>query len=534
MIREARPLLPTITDLDEQHHLFNLLNGTFDTRTGEVRTHQPSDHLSMIANVHHDPAAECPRWEAAVAAWMENDLDRIRDLKRFAGSCLEGGNPDQRLHLWHGTGGNGKSTFIAVMREIFGSYAAPLHAKALVDATEGTSTSGHTDAIAFLGGKRFVYTVELGSGRKLDEAFVKTVTGGDSIQVSFKHGRTFTMTPQFKPVLATNHEPEIRGHDKAIWDRIIKLAWKQNFRSDRDFNGGHTDDGFLAHLLLERSGILNWLIEGLLDWKGTRLRYSEAALAATKEYREDQEATDPVRRFVDEECTLHQPGVDARVGAMELYSTFLRWWGDQPESKTVKTITQLSFSRRLTEMGIGLDRYGKDRRKIRTGISIGKSRGSFQDPPSPVQADPFSAWRTLSSTGGPIPGTNQLLRADRGQGSTLASTASSAKNTELPENGSAGYKGSAERIESENGRHSDGNTIVEEVLETPVVPTAYLVLSELRAAGPDGIHAEQIAFRLRSKHKIDLSNEDASATLELLRQRGYHVGQSAGGKWFAA
>lgn len=53
----------SMEDFDQDHYLFNCLNGTLNLRTGEFREHRPGDLLTMKSGVNYDREARCPRWE---------------------------------------------------------------------------------------------------------------------------------------------------------------------------------------------------------------------------------------------------------------------------------------------------------------------------------------------------------------------------------------------------------------------------------------------------------------------------------------
>src|SRR4029434_4091499 len=68
---------------------------------------------------------------------------------------------------------------------------------------------------------RRVSAVETDAGRRLAEAQVKRITGGeDKICARFLRQEVFEFNVTSKIYIATNHRPEITGTDNGIWDRI--------------------------------------------------------------------------------------------------------------------------------------------------------------------------------------------------------------------------------------------------------------------------------------------------------------------------
>jgi len=83
--------------------------------------------------------------------------------------------------------------------------------------------------MAKLHSPRLVKAAESQKQAALDEAAVKEATGGDTISARYLYQEYFDFKPQFKIWLTTNHLPEIRGTDDAIWRRIHLIPFKQKF-----------------------------------------------------------------------------------------------------------------------------------------------------------------------------------------------------------------------------------------------------------------------------------------------------------------
>ena len=87
----------------------------------------------------------------------------------------------------------------------------------------------HPTERATLYGKRFVSSSETGDGRRLAEDLVKSLTGGDPIACRRMREDFWEFRPTHKLWLATNHRPQIRGTDHAIWRRIHLIPFGVTF-----------------------------------------------------------------------------------------------------------------------------------------------------------------------------------------------------------------------------------------------------------------------------------------------------------------
>jgi putative DNA primase/helicase len=308
---------PEVLDAD----LFRLtvFNGTIDLRSGVLQPHRREDLMTKLAPVTHDPTADCPQWLEMLDRIMAGDAAQIGFLQKALGYALTGDASEQCFFILHGRGANGKSTVIEVIRAVMGDYAmATAPETLLVKATSG----GANNDIAMLQGARFVSAVETDQGRRIAEALVKQTTGGDRITARFLYGEFFEFPPSFKLFLATNHKPVIRGTDHAIWQRVRLIPFEVQI-PEKD------QDRHLASKIkaAELPGILNWLIEGCRAWQTDGLTPPERVLAATAEYREEQ---DVLGRFLGDACEESPAAVTLARIFMPPTSSGARTWASAP------------------------------------------------------------------------------------------------------------------------------------------------------------------------------------------------------------
>jgi putative DNA primase/helicase len=121
------------------------------------------------------------------------------------------------------------------------------------------------------------------------------MTGGDTMVARFMRAEWFEFPMTAKVVLATNHRPEIRGTDDAIWRRIRLVPFTVTIPPDE------RDPQLVTILRAEKSGILNWAIAGCLDWQRDGLSAPEAVNTATAEYRTEM---DKLGAFLEDRCIL--------------------------------------------------------------------------------------------------------------------------------------------------------------------------------------------------------------------------------------
>ena len=99
------------------------------------------------------------------------------------------------------------------------------------------------------------------------------------------------------------------------------------------------------HLKLrkELSGILNWAIEGCLEWQEEGLKTPQKIVDAIREYKSEM---DRVLTWM-EECCQSKPRTGAETKASSLYSSYRHWAIENGEW----AMSQRIFSNKLSEKG---------------------------------------------------------------------------------------------------------------------------------------------------------------------------------------
>jgi putative DNA primase/helicase len=227
-------------------------------------------------------------------------------LQRAFGYCLTGLTTEQVFWILWGLGANGKSTLIEVLQHsIFGAYAWTMP---FPTATWTTAISEYQRAE--LPGRRVVTASEVKHRAHLHEDFIKSLTGGDSVNARQIYGRPFTFVPVAKFFLRCNERPIIKDLTHSMWRRVKLIPFTQTFPIDVTLSPA---------LSAEASGIFNWLLEGVRLWRIEGLQEPDIVQAATADYRQ---ASDVLTDFLAERCFV-STGVS--VGGRELFAAYVSW-----------------------------------------------------------------------------------------------------------------------------------------------------------------------------------------------------------------
>jgi putative DNA primase/helicase len=304
--------------------------GTVDLRTGALRPASPDDGITKTTAVTPS-GGDCPQWLKFLNEATGEDKGLIRFLQQWCGYCLTGITREHALLFVYGDGGNGKGVYLNTFTSVLKDYAVT----SAMETFTASNGDKHPTDLAMLCGARLVTASETEAGKAWAEARIKQMTGGDPITARFMRQDFFTYMPQFKLTIIGNHKPTLNNVDAAARRRfnIVPFTRKPS-APDRQLG---------EKLMAEAPAILQWMIEGCLDWQKNELIRAACVIEATEEYFSDQEV---FPRWLEEECITH-PGATISEASSVLY----RSWSEYARSVGAKPGAQADFKESMRRAG---------------------------------------------------------------------------------------------------------------------------------------------------------------------------------------
>lgn len=327
-------------EFDTDPFLLNLQNGTLNLSTGELRPHNKKDFITKICSASYEsqsvanndfqaekPASETVSsagettakesgmnvdilsennsatslWEETVRAILPEPAVR-RWMQKFMGYCLTGSTEEEKFVVAYGPGGCGKGTFFETVAAVMGDYKSVVPVDILLTSNVYNGGNNPTPELAKLPGKRYVLSSESNKNRRMDEAKVKLLTGGDTLTARHLHADPFEFQPSFKLVLQTNYLPSISdAMDMGIRRRLVIVPFTAKIEKR---------DPKLKQKLLQpenQQACLAWCVEGAKLWQQEGLEDfpTEMQKAANSFYEESdllqqwlEERTEPSLGFL--------------------------------------------------------------------------------------------------------------------------------------------------------------------------------------------------------------------------------------------
>lgn len=308
LAKDEEPIPARHTRFDTGIWLINCENCTYDLSRRKASNHYAGDMITKCTHVEYpiDSSFGPMLWLEFLSTIFGGDTDLIAFVQRLFGSALVGEQVEHLLVLLYGTGATGKSVFANVIQKAMGDYAGTA-APGLLMAKRNEQ---HPTALADLWGKRLLVVSETRDRESMDTGLVKSITGGDKIKARFMKQDFFEFEPSHMPVICTNHKPKLETTDYGTWRRLMMLPFEVTIPPEKQ------DNRLAEKLEEELPAILKWLIQGCLDWQDGRLEPPTKVVAATDQYRSEE---DTLGSFVGECCLV---GTEYKIKTSQLYDAY--------------------------------------------------------------------------------------------------------------------------------------------------------------------------------------------------------------------
>ena len=315
-----------INKLDDNRDLICFNNGVFDLSKMKFRDGIQKDYLSLCTNTDYKPydpkdksIEELNKYFSQV--FIEEDMREY--VKLLLCSYIQGHVPDEKFHIWTGTGANSKSKLIELFSSCLGDYAGIFPVSLL---TQKRSACGvASPEMAKAKGKRFMTFSEAEEGDQIRVGLMKELTGGDLITARPLFKEPIEFKPQFKLLLTCNKLPHIPSSDGGTWRRLRVVPFKSKFTSKPDpkkKNEFKIDTNLSKNFEVWRETLMSLLINKFSDYKRYGITEPAEVLKFTNKYKAD---TDLNFQFIQDNIEKTENKNDF-INMNELFSTYKIWF----------------------------------------------------------------------------------------------------------------------------------------------------------------------------------------------------------------
>lgn len=241
-----------LNEPDEDLILTN--NGLLNTKTFNFTTNQKTiaqyDFVSKLDfRILHPSQVKPEHFETHKRTfndWAQDDEDKVLYLKQICLSSIDG-NGRNVLHLLVGSGGNGKSSFLAYPTILSGHYYADLNLQDIMDDNKLNDIYNNTKVIA---GHELATNIRLGSSAI---SRMKLFITADPIKVNVKYMPARIIANKGLKIQATNTLPKIFENTDAIRRRLRIFNWTNvdfsKLNTQLDLDAMQKDPEFIEALI---------------------------------------------------------------------------------------------------------------------------------------------------------------------------------------------------------------------------------------------------------------------------------------------
>lgn len=260
------------TDYDQDMWALGVPSDYVDLRTGELRPPDPAMMISKSTKVA--PASGTPAlWLKFLGEATGGDKDFEEYLQKLCGLFLTGSVEEEAFWFLYGLGRNGKGVFVGAVRNIMHDYALETPSSTFLE----QRNPEHLTEVARLDGARLVLVSELPENAIWNAQRLKEMTGNEAKMVGrFMRQDFFEFYFRGKLLFVGNTKPSLRNVDEAIRRRFNLLPF--------ELTPPAPDPGLKAKLIAEYPQILQWMIDGAVNYHQKGLQPPVVVQAASDEY----------------------------------------------------------------------------------------------------------------------------------------------------------------------------------------------------------------------------------------------------------
>jgi len=299
-------------------------------KTLEIRDRTINDYFSYELDVNYI-SKKTKHADKFFRELMKDDLEKMKVVQMMLGYSITSNIDAKCYFILLGGGDNGKSALMRVVQTIFKPLFTVLQKSLLFEENKMKSELG--PYLAILAGKRFGIYNEPSSNLEMNEAVVKSITGGDEIVAKRLYQDPFTFTPKIKMWILTNKFIKFDVASQAMVQRTKIISMDAEF-SDKPTKGQYKKDPqFIEDLQTTyRDEVFSFIANGAyMYYKRKQIREKPGCggspfgedectsmINYTNKYIDD---SDNVKAFLNDRCIIDETS-KCKIMPKELFIAF--------------------------------------------------------------------------------------------------------------------------------------------------------------------------------------------------------------------
>ena len=293
-------------------------NGTLELNTGILRENRANDYMTWAHDFPYDVNATCPSYDKFIREVACDEPSRMALLDDIAAYCLYDDCRLQKFFILIGDGANGKSTYLAIIEDLFKSSnnrgysqsVTNIKPEKLDDPTQRIHLQNSIVNIA----------ADISPNLSRCVADIKSITGGDTLTGYLKFHDVVSFKTRAKLICSCNDMIRVNDSSVGFKRRLVFCKFEASFLGIADYS-------LPQRLKAELPGIFNRVYR---NYKAMLIRERENGNEAIRLCVDQEEflsefkvIADPVATFWDEySLDILPEGEILKSQVFELYAQF--------------------------------------------------------------------------------------------------------------------------------------------------------------------------------------------------------------------
>jgi len=315
--RENKPKPVPVEWLQFNDKLINL-------KSGEEVKPSPDYFITSPVPWSLGESEDTPVIDGLLNQWAGVDAHKLLELMSY---CLLRDYPIQRIIVLLGSGGNGKGSFLRLLRRLLG--------KDNITSTDLGKIGVNRFETAKLYNKLVCEIAETNVSLLKYTSTLKRLTGGDLIDAEFKNKNPFTFENHAKLIIATNSLPMTLDKTEGFYRRWLIIEFANKFTDGKEITNEIPEVEYsnlcrklvrILKELLDRGSFTN---EGNVDDRKNRYEYY----------------SNPLKTFIEENYERVNESFVTKIEFNESFREFLN-------NNGYRSMTEIEINRGLTSLGL--------------------------------------------------------------------------------------------------------------------------------------------------------------------------------------
>lgn len=297
-------------DHKQNKNYINFKNGMLNLENLELEAHKPGYYSIFQLPHEYDSEAKCPKWKETLKEWIP-DAETISFMQEYVGYLLVPDNSAQLFPILYGSGANGKSVFIEIIKTILGENISNIGLSQF-SGSESRWTPAHLQSnLANICG-------DIDPKYLKEQGLIKSILGQDQITVEKKFQHPYEFQPVTRLLFSANELPKSRDKSFGWYRRLEIVSFPNKFiPGTKGF-----DPNLKQKLKKELPGIINWAVEGLLRFR----KYKKFTKSKQMNKNKNMyiKINDPISIFIDEHYEIVDDE-EERIPTYLVYEKYREW-----------------------------------------------------------------------------------------------------------------------------------------------------------------------------------------------------------------